>query len=138
MFIWLVPNAYICMSEQGMLRNFRVAELQVLLGYANLNQTGRKSDLLTRAMTVIDNNPSPFLQDKIQHLYQLVTNMDQMCVIVSNSTIFAVECWHQKAQCVLNKSFWSFKCENILNFECKLCQSVWAIEILWNRSRCHM
>jgi len=80
------------MSEQGMLRNFRVAELQVLLGYANLNQTGRKSDLLTRAMTVIDNNPSPFLQDKIQHLYQLVTNMDQMCVIVSNSTIFAVEC----------------------------------------------
>lgn len=68
--------------QQGMVRSFRVAELQVLLGYANLNQTGRKSDLLTRAMTVIDNNLSPFLQDKIQHLYQLVIKIDKIYVII--------------------------------------------------------
>ena len=37
-----------------MVMSFRVSELQVLLGFAGRNKSGRKQELVTRALTLVE------------------------------------------------------------------------------------
>ncbi|MEE6510576.1 hypothetical protein FKM82_030509, partial [Ascaphus truei] len=53
-----------------MISSFRVSELQVLLGFAGRNKSGRKHDLLVRALHLIKNGCSPAVQIKIKDLYR--------------------------------------------------------------------
>ncbi|XP_026466958.1 E3 SUMO-protein ligase PIAS1-like [Ctenocephalides felis] len=52
-----------------MIKGFRVAELQNLLGYAQRNRTGNKSDLFKRALTLIQ-NPQPSIIVKIHEIHR--------------------------------------------------------------------
>ncbi|XP_055648576.1 E3 SUMO-protein ligase PIAS2-like isoform X2 [Falco peregrinus] len=58
------------MPFQNMASSFRVSELQVLLGFAGCNKSGRKHDLLMRAMNLLKDGCSPAVQIKIQELYR--------------------------------------------------------------------
>ncbi|XP_075922974.1 E3 SUMO-protein ligase PIAS2-like isoform X2 [Petromyzon marinus] len=53
-----------------MVLSFRVSELQVLLGYAGRNKSGRKQELLTRALQLLRSGCSPAVQIKIKELYR--------------------------------------------------------------------
>uniref|UniRef100_A0A667YKK5 Protein inhibitor of activated STAT, 2 n=1 Tax=Myripristis murdjan TaxID=586833 RepID=A0A667YKK5_9TELE len=53
-----------------MVSSFRVSELQVLLGFAGHNKSGRKHELLLRALHLLKNGCSPAVQSKIQELYR--------------------------------------------------------------------
>uniref|UniRef100_A0A8B9TH50 E3 SUMO-protein ligase PIAS2 n=1 Tax=Anas platyrhynchos TaxID=8839 RepID=A0A8B9TH50_ANAPL len=53
--------------EEG---DFRVSELQVLLGFAGRNKSGRKHDLLMRALHLLKSGCSSAVQIKIQELYR--------------------------------------------------------------------
>ncbi|XP_022105641.1 E3 SUMO-protein ligase PIAS2-like [Acanthaster planci] len=53
-----------------MLMSFRVSELQVLLGYAGRNKSGRKHDLQTRGLALLKNGCSTSVQIKIRELYR--------------------------------------------------------------------
>lgn len=53
-----------------MVSSFRVSELQVLLGFAGRNKSGRKHDLLMRALHLLKNGCSSAVQIKIQELYR--------------------------------------------------------------------
>ncbi|XP_018099923.1 protein inhibitor of activated STAT 2 L homeolog isoform X3 [Xenopus laevis] len=53
----------------NMISSFRVSELQVLLGFAGRNKSGRKHDLLMRALHLLKNGCSPAVQIKIKELY---------------------------------------------------------------------
>ncbi|XP_009893061.1 PREDICTED: E3 SUMO-protein ligase PIAS2 [Charadrius vociferus] len=53
-----------------MVSSFRVSELQVLLGFAGRNKSGRKHDLLMRALHLLKSGCSPAVQIKIQELYR--------------------------------------------------------------------
>ncbi|XP_019624024.1 PREDICTED: E3 SUMO-protein ligase PIAS3-like isoform X2 [Branchiostoma belcheri] len=53
-----------------MIMTFRVSELQVLLGYAGRNKSGRKQDLMTRALGLVRNGCSLPIQLKIKELYR--------------------------------------------------------------------
>ncbi|XP_035699021.1 E3 SUMO-protein ligase PIAS2-like isoform X2 [Branchiostoma floridae] len=53
-----------------MIMTFRVSELQVLLGYAGRNKSGRKQDLMTRALSLVRNGCSLPIQLKIKELYR--------------------------------------------------------------------
>ncbi|XP_055556183.1 E3 SUMO-protein ligase PIAS2-like isoform X5 [Falco cherrug] len=55
---------------RNMASSFRVSELQVLLGFAGCNKSGRKHDLLMRAMNLLKDGCSPAVQIKIQELYR--------------------------------------------------------------------
>uniref|UniRef100_A0A6I8QR97 Protein inhibitor of activated STAT 2 n=1 Tax=Xenopus tropicalis TaxID=8364 RepID=A0A6I8QR97_XENTR len=57
-------------TEELMNKNFRVSELQVLLGFAGRNKSGRKHDLLMRALHLLKNGCSPAVQIKIKELYR--------------------------------------------------------------------
>lgn len=50
--------------------SFRVSELQVLLGYAGRNKTGRKTELLNRALQLVSRGASVPIQIKIRELYK--------------------------------------------------------------------
>ncbi|XP_021340264.1 E3 SUMO-protein ligase PIAS2-like isoform X10 [Mizuhopecten yessoensis] len=52
-----------------MVMSFRVSELQVLLGYAGRNKTGRKQELLQRAIQLVQKGASVPIQIKIRELY---------------------------------------------------------------------
>ncbi|OCU02708.1 hypothetical protein XELAEV_18008474mg [Xenopus laevis] len=54
---------------RNMISSFRVSELQVLLGFAGRNKSGRKHDLLMRALHLLKNGCSPAVQIKIKELY---------------------------------------------------------------------
>ncbi|NXN72815.1 PIAS2 ligase, partial [Himantopus himantopus] len=54
----------------NMVSSFRVSELQVLLGFAGRNKSGRKHDLLMRALHLLKSGCSPAVQIKIQELYR--------------------------------------------------------------------
>uniref|UniRef100_A0A672TGR5 PIAS2 ligase n=1 Tax=Strigops habroptila TaxID=2489341 RepID=A0A672TGR5_STRHB len=54
----------------NMVSSFRVSELQVLLGFAGHNKSGRKHDLLMRALHLLKIGCSPAVQIKIQELYR--------------------------------------------------------------------
>ena len=53
-----------------MVSSFRVSELQVLLGFAGRNKSGRKHDLLMRALHLLKSGCSPAVQIKIRELYR--------------------------------------------------------------------
>ncbi|KAJ7427683.1 E3 SUMO-protein ligase PIAS2 [Willisornis vidua] len=55
---------------RNMVSSFRVSELQVLLGFAGRNKSGRKHDLLMRALHLLKSGCSPAVQIKIQELYR--------------------------------------------------------------------
>ncbi|NXC43741.1 PIAS2 ligase, partial [Penelope pileata] len=55
---------------QNMISSFRVSELQVLLGFAGRNKSGRKHDLLMRALHLLKSGCSPAVQIKIRELYR--------------------------------------------------------------------
>lgn len=52
-----------------MLKTFRVAELQELLGYANRSKSGRKHQLLGRALEMLKCDPGVNVRSKIRELY---------------------------------------------------------------------
>ena len=49
---------------------FRVSELQLLLGIANQSRCGRKTELMERAIQLVERGVSSQLQQKIKELYQ--------------------------------------------------------------------
>ncbi|KAM9446357.1 E3 SUMO-protein ligase PIAS2 isoform 2-T2 [Clarias gariepinus] len=53
-----------------MISSFRVSELQVLLGFAERNKSGRKDELLLRALHLLKSDCSPAVQLKIKDLYR--------------------------------------------------------------------
>uniref|UniRef100_A0A4W3HKV3 Protein inhibitor of activated STAT, 2 n=1 Tax=Callorhinchus milii TaxID=7868 RepID=A0A4W3HKV3_CALMI len=53
-----------------MVSSFRVSELQVLLGFAGRNKSGRKHELLVRALHLLKSGCSPAVQIKIKELYR--------------------------------------------------------------------
>ncbi|NXQ38287.1 PIAS2 ligase, partial [Catharus fuscescens] len=53
-----------------MVSSFRVFELQVLMGFAGRNKSGRKHDLLMRALHLLKSGCSPAVQIKIRELYR--------------------------------------------------------------------
>lgn len=53
-----------------MISSFRVSELQVLLGFAGRNKSGRKHELLLRALHLLKSDCSPAVQLKIKALYR--------------------------------------------------------------------
>ncbi|XP_053145057.1 E3 SUMO-protein ligase PIAS2 isoform X7 [Hemicordylus capensis] len=55
---------------ENMVSSFRVSELQVLLGFAGRNKSGRKHDLLMRALHLLKSGCSPAVQIKIRELYR--------------------------------------------------------------------
>ena len=52
-----------------MVKSFRVAELQELLGFANRSKTGRKHQLMGRALEMLKCDPGPKVRAKIRELY---------------------------------------------------------------------
>uniref|UniRef100_A0A673KTW0 E3 SUMO-protein ligase PIAS2-like n=1 Tax=Sinocyclocheilus rhinocerous TaxID=307959 RepID=A0A673KTW0_9TELE len=54
----------------NMVSSFRVSELQVLLGFAGRNKSGRKHELLLRALHLLRSGCSPAVQIKIKELYR--------------------------------------------------------------------
>uniref|UniRef100_A0A672T4B7 E3 SUMO-protein ligase PIAS2-like n=2 Tax=Sinocyclocheilus grahami TaxID=75366 RepID=A0A672T4B7_SINGR len=54
---------------RNMVSSFRVSELQVLLGFAGRNKSGRKHELLLRALHLLRSGCSPAVQIKIKELY---------------------------------------------------------------------
>nr|XP_039253196.1 E3 SUMO-protein ligase PIAS2-like isoform X3 [Styela clava] len=52
-----------------MVMSFRVSELQVLLGNAGRNKSGRKHDLMSRALQLLKHGCSSSIQQSIQELY---------------------------------------------------------------------
>ncbi|NXL37743.1 PIAS2 ligase, partial [Glaucidium brasilianum] len=54
----------------NMVSSFRVSELQMLLGFAGRNKSGRKHDLLMRALHLLKSGCSPAVQIKIRELYR--------------------------------------------------------------------
>ncbi|XP_044528500.1 E3 SUMO-protein ligase PIAS3 isoform X1 [Gracilinanus agilis] len=55
---------------QHMVMSFRVSELQVLLGFAGRNKSGRKHELLTKALQLLKSGCGPSVQMKIKELYR--------------------------------------------------------------------
>uniref|UniRef100_UPI003AAABDF7 E3 SUMO-protein ligase PIAS2 isoform X1 n=1 Tax=Centroberyx gerrardi TaxID=166262 RepID=UPI003AAABDF7 len=55
---------------RSMVSSFRVSELQVLLGFAGHNKSGRKHELLLRALHLLKSGCSPAVQIKIKELYR--------------------------------------------------------------------
>nr|XP_033790841.1 E3 SUMO-protein ligase PIAS2 isoform X2 [Geotrypetes seraphini] len=55
---------------RNMVSSFRVSELQVLLGFAGRNKSGRKHDLVMRALHLLKSGCSPAVQIKIRELYR--------------------------------------------------------------------
>ncbi|XP_026542259.1 E3 SUMO-protein ligase PIAS3 isoform X1 [Notechis scutatus] len=53
-----------------MVMSFRVSELQVLLGFAGRNKSGRKHELLTKALQLLKSGCSSAVQMKIKELYR--------------------------------------------------------------------
>ncbi|XP_068220705.1 E3 SUMO-protein ligase PIAS2 isoform X2 [Palaemon carinicauda] len=58
-------------STERMVMTFRVSELQMLLGYAGKNKTGRKNELQSRAIEIVRLR-NPAIQAKIKELYKSI------------------------------------------------------------------
>ncbi|XP_076052036.1 E3 SUMO-protein ligase Su(var)2-10 isoform X6 [Oratosquilla oratoria] len=56
---------------ERMVMTFRVSELQMLLGYAGKNKTGRKNELQSRALEIVRLR-NPTIQHKIKELYKSI------------------------------------------------------------------
>lgn len=59
------------LSLQNMLITLRVSELQMLLGFAGRNKTGRKNELQQRALELLRVRSHP-IQQKIRELYKTI------------------------------------------------------------------
>lgn len=70
--IWLchIDLYALCFVSQNMISSFRVSELQVLLGFAGRNKSGRKHELLLRALHLLKSDCIPAVQLKIKDLYR--------------------------------------------------------------------
>ncbi|XP_069906313.1 E3 SUMO-protein ligase PIAS2 isoform X5 [Oryctolagus cuniculus] len=66
----LVLSLFFILAILNMVSSFRVSELQVLLGFAGRNKSGRKHDLLMRALHLLKSGCSPAVQIKIRELYR--------------------------------------------------------------------
>ncbi|KAK6179146.1 hypothetical protein SNE40_011567 [Patella caerulea] len=55
-----------------MIMSFRVSELQVLLGFAGRNKSGRKQELLQRALQLVQKGCGLQVQIKIRELYRQI------------------------------------------------------------------
>uniref|UniRef100_M3XP57 Protein inhibitor of activated STAT 2 n=2 Tax=Mustela putorius furo TaxID=9669 RepID=M3XP57_MUSPF len=66
----LVLSLFFILVILNMVSSFRVSELQVLLGFAGRNKSGRKHDLLMRALHLLKSGCSPAVQIKIRELYR--------------------------------------------------------------------
>ncbi|XP_022913975.1 E3 SUMO-protein ligase PIAS2 isoform X2 [Onthophagus taurus] len=55
-----------------MLLAFRVSELQMLLGYAGRNKSGRKTELQQRAQELLRTRSVPYIHQKIRELYKTI------------------------------------------------------------------
>lgn len=66
----LVLPLFLILAILNMVSSFRVSELQVLLGFAGRNKSGRKHDLLMRALHLLKSGCSPAVQIKIRELYR--------------------------------------------------------------------
>jgi hypothetical protein len=53
-----------------MVTSFRVSELQVLLGFAGRNKSGRKQELMARSLQLIEKGCSTAIHIKIKDLYR--------------------------------------------------------------------
>lgn len=53
-----------------MIMTFRVSELQLLLGLTSQSRYGRKTELLQRALAMVETGVSVPVQHKIRELYQ--------------------------------------------------------------------
>lgn len=63
---------------QNMLLTFRVSELQMLLGYAGQNKTGRKTELQARALELLTKSTSAQarqIHSKIRELYKSIQSV---------------------------------------------------------------
>jgi len=58
---------------QNMVMTFRVSELQLLLGLTNQSKCGRKTELLQRALCLIDRGVSAAVQLKIREIFRKYT-----------------------------------------------------------------
>ncbi|XP_039614260.1 E3 SUMO-protein ligase PIAS2 isoform X2 [Polypterus senegalus] len=77
-----------------MVSSFRVSELQVLLGFAGRNKSGRKHELLLRALHLIKSGCIPAVQIKIKELYKrryprTIENLPDLSSL--KSSIFALD-----------------------------------------------
>lgn len=68
-----------------MVMSFRVSELQVLLGYAGRNKTGRKTELLNRALQLVSRGASVPIQIKIRELYKYLFYLYILFLVVDRS-----------------------------------------------------
>ncbi|XP_013365936.1 PREDICTED: E3 SUMO-protein ligase PIAS2 isoform X2 [Chinchilla lanigera] len=66
----LTLSLFFILAILNMVSSFRVSELQVLLGFAGRNKSGRKHDLLMRALHLLKSGCSPVVQIKIRELYR--------------------------------------------------------------------
>lgn len=60
------------LSEQNIVKSFRVSELQTLLEFAGRLKAGRKQELLDRALSLIDKGCPTSIVVKINDLNRLV------------------------------------------------------------------
>jgi len=66
---------YICVHvnvalSQNMVLSFRHTELQALLGVSSESRDGRKTDLMQRALSMVDRGVSSATESKIRDLYR--------------------------------------------------------------------
>ncbi|XP_014487444.1 PREDICTED: E3 SUMO-protein ligase PIAS2 isoform X6 [Dinoponera quadriceps] len=62
---------------ENMILSFRVSELQMLLGFAGRNKSGRKNELQARALELLHLRSHPAIRLKIRELYKTI-QQDQM------------------------------------------------------------
>ena len=75
-----VISCYIFFLFQHMVMTFRVSELQVLLGFAGRNKSGRKQDLMHRAIELVKKGCTTPVQIKIRELYRYQTLYNNLFV----------------------------------------------------------
>ena len=76
-----------------MVMSFRVSELQVLLGFAGRNKSGRKQELLQRALQLVQKGTTMPVQIKIRELYRYVMWCKELRAFYSvSSSIITVQC----------------------------------------------
>ena len=68
-----------------MVMAFRVSELQVLLGFAGRNKSGRKQEMMQRAVELVSRRVAVSVQEKIKELYRLVfPRFDSNIIYINN------------------------------------------------------
>merc|ERR1712060_1022663 len=67
-----------------MILTFRVSELQMLLGFAGRNQSGKKTELQDRALELLKLNSTP-VQKRIRELFQSSQETQQANMLPNNA-----------------------------------------------------